>query len=412
MPFSVQGQEFLGPYIDQWDQLRESPLDDIQWQRPRRESLGDGLQRLTFSGRSGHFRSMVLTPIVLVADHENPREYQSEGARLLLASEDSFGINEAGEFRFTFDLRPAVYRFHVTFSTLAGERLSYLLIVNLRRDRAGLRRYTKQTHNIGIERFLTYEEILERADHEAYVQTQDIEGRLEELYRARRRNFIYIGLGGALLSYSQNIPAINTRTTFTTTHIPQISLGIDYNFGRDFYVIGELRHQFTRDPELAPFTAAVEQKMSWSAQSIHGHYLLPFWGRRFDVITGFSRTRYPFYRRETRRTLFLDKEEILTGVIGVKGRWILSERTQLQLQALLRPVLLSDSEANLREQEYYSVGFSIHRNLRRDWRATLEGSFDKYSVSRDVFDPVDNQIYAARTSMLQTYLILRLGRTF
>jgi hypothetical protein len=409
---NLHAQQYLGQYIGQWDELQTSPLDDITWAMPSRTLVGGALQRLLFRGRSGHFRSMQLTPVVMVADHETPKQFRSEAAGLLLSEGDGIGINQNGEFYLSFDVRPAIYRFHVTFSTLTGSRLSYLLVLNVEQNTASLQRYVKNTHNLGLERFLTYQEILERADYEAYTQTEGMEELLESIYRSRRKNFIYFGTGAALLSFSQNIPDINVRSSTTTTHLPLLALGFDYNFGRDFYIIGELRHQPGQDPEILPFARVGEETLSWSSQSLHGHYTLSNWNRRFDIIAGLSRTRYPFYQRDTRRTLLLDKETVMTGVFGLKGRWILSSKTQLQVQALIRPILMTQSESELRDQQFYGAGFSLLRNLGRNWRITLEGSFDKYSLTRTVSDPVDVAFYESRLSLVQTSLMARWGRTF
>lgn len=410
-PNVVVSQDFLGPYIEKWDTLNQSPLDDVVWKRPDRLLHRDGRVRVHLKGQSGHFRSMSLTPVAMVAELDRPKIFRSEESRTLLVQEIPFEVTKDGQFQLGFDLNPGVYRFHLTFETVGMERLSYLILLNVNRNQATFQRFVKTTHNRGIERFLTYEELLERADHEAYVQTEDIEAKLEALYKARRKNYISFGLGASLMSFSQTTEELSKRINTTNPHLPQISLGIDYNFGRDFYVMGELRHHFINTPEVEPFELASDRGYSWSSQFVHGHYILPFWGRRIDVIAGLHRTRIPYFNRATRRVLEIEKNSLITSVLGVKGRWLLSEKSEIHLQFLLRPVLFGASE-ELSSQLYYGLGFMVVRNLNLKWRLVFDGGFDKYGADRLLTDGVDGLNYLSRQSLLQTYLLLKIGRQF
>jgi hypothetical protein len=410
-PNPIQGQEFLGPYIERWDTLNHSPLDDIRWQRPDRRLHRDGRVRIHLKGESSHFRSMTLTPVVMVADHNKAKIFRSEEARTLLVQDIPFDVTNSGKFQLAFDLQPAIYRFHLTFETLALERLSYLIILNVKREQSTFQRFVKTTHNRGVERFLTYDDILERADHEAYVQTEDIESKLEALYKARRKNYISVGLGATLMSYSQTTEELSKRVNSTQPHLPQVSLGIDYNFGRDFYVIGEIRHNFIANPETEPFELDSNKGFSWSSQFVHGHYILPFWGRRIDVIGGLHRTSLPYFNRLSRRVLEIEKDTLVTTVLGVKGRWLLSEKSEIHLQFLLRPVLFGAGE-ELSSQLYYGLGFMVVRNLNNNWRLVFDGGFDKYGADRILRDGFDGQDYLSRQSILQPYLLLKIGRRF
>jgi hypothetical protein len=411
MSYPLYSQEFLGPYIDQWDSLNQTSLDDVVWERPQRLIHEDGRVRVHLKGRSDHFRSMSLTPVVMVASHDRPKIFRSEEARILLVQDIPFEVTENGYFQLGFDLMPGLYRFHLTFETLARERLSYLILLHVNQQQAIFQRFIKTTHNIGVDRFLTYEELLERADHQAYVQTEDVEARIKARYKTRRRNNISVGLGASLMSFSQTTEELNKRINTTNPHLPLLALGFDYNFGRDFFVLGELRHHFINTPTVEPLNLSSNQGYSWSSQFLHAHYILPFWGRRIDVIAGFHRTRIPYFNRVTEKVVEVEKNSFITSVLGLKGRWLLTNKSEMHLQFLLRPVLFGGSEA-LSSQTYYGLGFMLVHNLNANWSIGLDGGFDKYSADRLLTDGVDAKVYLSKQSLVQTYLLLKFARQF
>lgn len=404
--------EFLGPYLDQWESLSESELDDITWERPRRSVVSPNRIRIELGGTTRNFKNVRLTPVMMMAELDAPKKYRSEDIRLALTEYTSLELGQDGRFWLSLDLRPGHYRLHLTFETITQERLSYLVVLEVKSEGARLRRYSKTTHNLGIERFLTYEEILERADHEAYEQTENIEEKMAEIYRRRRRNYLFVGLGGALSSFSQSTEVINARTNFTSYHIPLLHLGVEYSSGRDLFLKFDLNHVFHQEPDTDPFGFTGPEEVAWSGQTLAGHYILPFWGRRFDFIFGLHRTSIPYFVRDTRRTLTLEKSTLLTTLVGLNGRWFVNENTELALQGVIRPILGSSGESEPANQFYYGVHFSLIRNLNFAWRFVVTGGFDKYSGDRLLLDQFDGQQYTARQSLVQPHLLFKIGRSF
>jgi len=411
---------FVGPglasedlNVHNWDEYGRSELNDIQWNRPSRKKLSEGLVQISITGQTRNFKLMRLSPVMMVAPLDEKKNYHAEPALQRLATQDGIVFLPDGNFELNLELPPARYRLHVTFENLAKKQLSYLFILEVTANEAKLQRIAKTSHNTNIERFLTYEEILEKADLEASEQTKDLGDRAIRIETYRRKNFIKSGLGLSLMSFSQLIDQPNIRKNFTSFPMPLIQLGVEYSLGRDFYLSGEILHQMSKSPENQIFSIDEEEgRFSWSSQNILGHFTFPFWNRRLEVTSGISRMRLPYFFRSSRRELSLDKISTFSIPIGIQYRHYVSDRDHLSLRLNYYPLNFQKSIFEVSGTSYYQIQVGYTRALTTDWHMMLESVFQKYSTSLVVPDLVDQTFYQSDYSLLSSSLLLKFARVF